>query len=164
MRESELVDHETVRTLSSEHPVLLVCLRHLGCAFAREALGDLQAQRTAIEARGVRLVLAHLEEPETAGSLLQRYGLGDVCSLSDPSARVYTSCGLERGRVRQLASLRVLWRWAVAALAGRHGAGWTGCDVRQMPGVFLVDRGRIVRAFRHRTSADRPDYVALCSR
>jgi hypothetical protein len=34
-------------------------------------------------------------------------------------------------------------------------------DGFQMPGVFLLrDRG-IARAYRHRTIADRPDYVAI---
>jgi hypothetical protein len=28
---------------------------------------------------------------------------------------------------------------------------------RQLPGVFLLRDGRLVRAFRHETAADRPD-------
>lgn len=142
--------------------MLLVCLRHLGCAFSREALADLRDQRTAIEASGARLMIAHLEPPSAAEPLLQRYGLGDVATISDPSARVYESCGLRRGTMNQLAGPRVLWRWLVAALVQRRGAGWTGADVRRMPGAFLIHHGRIVRAFRHGTTADRPDYVSLC--
>lgn len=158
------MDVDALSSLSQDRPVLLVCLRHLGCAFSREALADLQAQRTAIEASGVRLVIAHLEPPSAAEPLLRRYGLADVPTISDPSARVYESCGLERGRTAQLIGPRVLWRWLVAALLDRRGAGWTGADVRRMPGTFLIERGRIVRAFRHTTSADRPDYATLCSR
>jgi hypothetical protein len=150
--------------LSSERPVLLVCLRHLGCAFSREALADLQQQRAAIEASGVRLVIAHLEPPSTAEPLLQQYGLGDVATISDPTARVYESCGLGRGRVAQLIGPRVLWRWLTVALLERRGAGWTGADVRQMPGAFLIERGEIVRAFRHERTSDRPDFAAICSR
>ena len=158
------MDVEALASISNDRPVLLVCLRHLGCAFSREALADLQAQRAAIEATGARLVLAHLEPPSAAEPLLRRYGLGDVATISDPSARVYESCGLERGTISQLVWPRVVWRWLSAALVAGHGAGWTGADVRRMPGAFLLDRGRIVRAYRHRTTADRPDYVALCSR
>jgi hypothetical protein len=144
--------------------VLLVCLRHLGCAFSRQALADLQVQRAAIEATGTRLVIAHLETPSSAEPLLERYGLRDVPAISDPSASVYESCGLRRGRVGQLVGPRVLWKWLATALVEGRGAGWTGADVRRMPGVFLVHQGRIVRAFRHRTTADRPDYVRLCAR
>ena len=158
------MDVDALSSLSADRPVLLVCLRHLGCAFSREALADLQAQRSAIDARGVRLVIAHLETPSVAEPLLQKYGLGDVPTISDPTAHVYESCGLERGRVGQLMGPRVLWRWLRAALVDRRGAGWTGSDVRRMPGAFLVERGRIVRAFRHATTADRPDYAKLCSR
>jgi hypothetical protein len=146
----------------SAQPLLLVCLRHLGCAFSREALADLEAQRGAIEAAGARLVIAHLEPAAVAAPVLARYGLGDVETISDPRAEVYEACGLARGRVGQLAGLRVLRRWFEAAVRDRHGAGFTGADVRRMPGVFLVERGRIRRAFRHATSADRPDYVRLC--
>jgi hypothetical protein len=155
---------DALANLSADRPVLLVCLRHLGCAFSREALADLQQQRAAIEATGARLVIAHLEPPSAAEPLLQQYGLGDVATISDPSARVYESCGLERGRVTQLIGPRVLWRWLTVALVERRGAGWTGADVRRMPGAFLVERGEIVRAFRHETTSARPDYVAMCSR
>jgi hypothetical protein len=163
MADTDSVDHGMLHSLSAERPVLLVCLRHLGCAFSREALADLRTQRAAIEASGTRLVVAHLELPSVAEPLLRRYGLGDVLTISDPSARVYTACGLGRGSVGQLVGPRVLWRWLAAALVRGRGAGWTGCDIRQMPGTFLIDRGRITCAFRHRTSADRPDYAALCT-
>jgi hypothetical protein len=155
---------DAVTALSSDRPVLLVCLRHLGCAFSREALADLQAQRAAIEAAGARLVIAHLEASSSAEPLLHRYGLSDVPTISDPSASVYESCGLQRGRVGQLVGPRVLWRWLTTALVDGRGAGWTGADVRRMPGAFFIERGRIVRAFRHTTTADRPDYVSLCAR
>jgi hypothetical protein len=158
------IDNELVASLSAEQPVLLVCLRHLGCAFAREALRDLQASRTAIEASGVRLVVAHLEPGELARPLLQASGLDGIDTISDPSARVYEACGLQRGGWRHLFAPRVLWRWISVAVVHRFGAGWTGADVRRLAGVFLVDRGRIVDSYRHRTSADRPDYAAICSR
>jgi hypothetical protein len=154
--------HLPIANAQTSQPVLLVCLRHLGCTFAREALADLQAQRPAIEATGTRLVVAHLEPPSVAAPVLARYGLGDVETISDPRAEVYESCGLGRGGFAQLAAPRVLRRWVQVALSDRRGAGWTGADVRRMPGVFLVEGGRIRRAYRHATSADRPDYVRLC--
>jgi hypothetical protein len=160
---TDVVDHPLVQSLSADRPVLLVCLRHLGCAFAREMLADVASQRATIEASGIRLVLAHLETDAAAQPLLRRYALADVATISDPSAHVYESCGLARGGVAQIASPRVLWRWCGAALIGRHGAGWTGADVRRLAGVFLIRGGRIVRAFRQARSGDRLDYARLCS-
>lgn len=143
--------------------MLLICLRHLGCTFSRQALADLRDQRRAIEARGARIAIVHMEPPSAAGPLLARYGLADVTAMSDPSAAVYESCGLGRGRTGQLVGPSILLRWLRSAFLERHGAGWTGADVRRMPGAFLVRNGRIVRAFRHATTADRPDYTALCA-
>jgi hypothetical protein len=34
-------------------------------------------------------------------------------------------------------------------------------DGLQMPGVFLLHRGKVLREFRHESAADRPDYVTL---
>lgn len=157
-------DGRTVADLSRDQPVLLVCLRHLGCTFSREALSDLRDQRSIIEQNGTRLVLAHLEDDAVAVPVFARYGLEDLPHISDPEAHVYESCGLERGGARQLFAPRVLWRGFRAALLDRHGAGWSGADVRRMPGAFLIERGRIVRAFRHAASSDRPDYATLCRR
>lgn len=158
------LDVTALTSLSTRQPVLLICLRHLGCTFTRQALGDLRDQRPAIEAGGTRLALVHLEPSSTARPFLARYGLADVAAMSDPSAGMYEACGLGRGRWGQLVRPAILWRWVRSAVFERHGAGWTGADVRRMPGAFLVRDGRIVRAFRHTTTADRPDYVSLCSR
>ena len=88
----------------------------------------------------------------------------DLPHVSDPEAHVYESCGLKRGGARQLFAPRVFWRGLRAALLERHGAGWSGADVRRMPGAFLIEQGRIIRAFRHATSSDRPHYATLCRR
>jgi hypothetical protein len=34
-------------------------------------------------------------------------------------------------------------------------------DAEQMPGVFFLKERKIVRAFRHKTIADEPDYLKL---
>ena len=34
-------------------------------------------------------------------------------------------------------------------------------DGTQMPGVFLIHRGRVLHRFIHANAADRPDYAAL---
>ena len=48
--------------LSETSPVLLVFLRHAGCTFCREAIGDVARDRGAIERSGVRIVLVLDEE------------------------------------------------------------------------------------------------------
>ena len=46
-----------------------------------------------------------------------------------------------------------------AAILSRHGVGKLVGDGFQMPGAFLVKRNQIVKAYRHETSASRPDYL-----
>lgn len=151
----------TLGELSRRRPTLVVFLRHTGCTFCRQALADLRLRRRFIQEQGTQLVLVHLGSEEQAAEFFPRYELGEVPRISDPQGALYRAFGLARGTWRQLLGWRVWWRGLIAALVERHGWGGLKGDGRQMPGVFLISQGRIVRGYRHATSADRPDYVAL---
>jgi peroxiredoxin len=153
---------ENLVALSEASPVLLVFLRHGGCTFCREALGDIARFRSRIENSGVRIVLVHMGDAEAIEKLLDKYGLTQLDRISDPERNLYREFGLARGRFRQLFGPKVLWRGFLAGVLAGHGIGRISADSRQMPGLFLVDSSGIVRRFRHRTAADRPDYVAIC--
>ncbi len=153
----------TLEALSSAAPTLVVFLRHAGCVFCREALADLQAQRAAIEALGVRLALVHMSEPLNATLQLERYGLGDVHRFSDPECRLYRAFSLERGGFRQLFGARVIWRGLVALVRGCSVGRLEG-DGFRLSGVFLLEKGRVVAEHRAATAADRPDYVQIARR
>jgi hypothetical protein len=43
----------------------------------------------------------------------------------------------------------------------KYGIGMIKEDGEQMPGVFFLKERKIVRAFRHRTIADEPNYLKL---
>jgi len=81
--------------------------------------------------------------------------------ISDPGAELYEAFGIGRGKLSQYAGPKALWRGALAVLIRRHGFGRVVGDHTRMAGAFVVYKGRILRAFRHQTSADRPDYLAL---
>jgi peroxiredoxin len=147
--------------MSRLQPVLAVFLRHAGCTFCREALSDLAARRFEIEKSGVTLALVHMGTAESFAAFAGRYGLGAVPAISDPERRLYRGLGLRRGTLAQLLGLSVWWRGAQVFFSG-HGVGLLGGDGTQMPGVFLIRNGRVVRRFVHETVADRPDYPALC--
>jgi len=156
---------ETLAKMSVEGRALVVFLRHGGCTFCREALEDLRRMRGAIERTNTRIVLVHMMEDGEAGALFSRYGLGDAARISDPDRELYRAFGLQQGSVQQLLAWKVWWRAFIAGILHRHGAGRLRGDGRQMPGVFLLEKGEIVRAFRHQTAADRPDYgeMAECA-
>lgn len=147
--------------LSRLSPVLLVFLRHMGCTFCREALADLAAMRRRIEAEGARLVLVHMSGEESASRFFARYGLDDVQSISDPDRTLYRAFGLPRGRFGDVLGPKVWWRGFQAGVLGRHGVGPLMGDGFQMPGVFLLFHGEVIRSYRHQSAADRPDYLSL---
>ena len=148
--------------LIDEGPVLLIFLRHFGCAFCRQALEDVANIRAELEARGVRPVFVHLGTPERAKPYFDYYHLSDVERVSNPDGSLYRepAFGLARVSVFQLFRPAVWIAWARGALR-KYGIGMVKEDVFQMPGVFLLRERTIVRVYRHRTIADRPNYLAL---
>lgn len=146
---------------SGERPLFVVFLRHFGCTFCREALGDLRATRRRIEGSGARLVLVHMSSDVEARAFFDRYGLEDVQRVSDPDRVLYRAFALGRGRLRQLFGWSVWKRGWEAGVAAGHGVGWLRGDGFQMPGAFMIWRGRVVSRFVHESAADRPDYIAL---
>lgn len=146
---------------SSSGPVLLVFLRHSGCTFCREALAELAKQRSELEQHG-RLVLVHMgPEDEATRAYFERYGASDLLRVSDPDRALYRAFGLGRGSIGQLFGLRVWIRGMLALVTGGHGVGKLVGDGFQMPGAFVIEGGRVVRAYIHRDAAERPDYGTL---
>lgn len=151
----------TLEEMSALSPVLLVFLRHAGCTFCREALADLAARRKEIEANGARLTLVHMGSEEHGAKFFAKYGLQDVPRVSDPERALYRAFGLPRGSFGDLFGPKVWWRGFQAGILGRHGVGMLVGDGFQMPGVFLIFHGEVLRSYRHVSAADRPDYLAL---
>ena len=147
--------------MSRNQPVLVVFLRPAGCTFCRATLAELSARRSEIERRGAKIALVHMGAPESFAAIAGRYGLSDVPAISDPARRLYRGIGLRRGTLSQLLGWSVWWRGARAFFSG-HRVGMLEGDGTQMPGVFLIRDGRVVRRFLHATAADRPDYAELC--
>lgn len=98
---------------------------------------------------------------EEADYWFERYGLGDVPRVSDPDKHLYRQFGLGDASLMTLAHPRVWWPWFRTAVLQRFGAGRAGANWRQLTGVFVVYRGRMLAAQRHRDSAARPEYVRL---
>ncbi len=154
---------EKLAALTEASPVLLVFLRHAGCTFCREALGDIARERAAIETSGVRIILVHMGDSKALDKLIGKYGLAGVDRICDGEQRLYDAFGLKRGGLGQLFGPKVLFRGIKAAIMGRHGIGRVSADSFQLPGVFLLGNSNVLRRFRHRSAADRPDYLGLCA-
>lgn len=141
-------------------PMLVVLLRSFGCTFCREAMADVAKVKTAIRAAGADIAFVHSEPQSEADPWFAKYGLDDVLHFSDPELAHYRAFGLGRTRAASLVDPQVWTRGAASALA--HGFGFQDSEMmRRQPGVFLVQNGRVLAEYRHRSPADRPDYLSL---
>lgn len=155
-----------LKKMTDSWPTMVIFLRHFGCTFCREALQDIAQQRKAIEAKGIRILLVHmLEDEEEARNQVVTYGenLHNLPLLSDPEGILYKKFKLRRGTLWQLLGGKVLFRGVVAGLVKGNGIGREMGDMMQMPGIFVVYQGEIIKKFVHKSSADRPQYTELAN-
>jgi hypothetical protein len=156
----ELPADSPLRGLAAARPTLVVLLRSFGCTFCREAMADVAAARHAIHDAGVNLAFVHGASSEEAAPWFAKYGLDDVMAVSDPERAHYKAFSLGRTSAAALVDPTVWSRGAVCAIS--HGFGvQTPEMMRQLPGVFVVQKDLILAEYRHRSPADRPDYLAL---
>lgn len=148
--------------MSHEKPTVAVFLRQFNCTFCRETLHDIAANRMVIESQGNQLCLVNLSPELRAEEILKQYNLQDLPFISSPDGELYQAFDLEQGNAWQLFGPKVLWRFLTVGVIGGLGLGRTvEGDATQMPGVFLLHRGEILKAFKHKTAADRPDYLDM---
>ncbi|HQV78669.1 MAG TPA: SelL-related redox protein [Chitinophagales bacterium] len=160
----ELNDGNNLKEESEKHPIMLVFLRRFGCLFCRETLEHLKKLQPEIEAKGTKIVLVHMHHKEEALEELKKFNLESISSVSDPESILYKGFHLKRGTFFQLFGIKVLFRGIYLWLTkGTFSSIDNEADLFQMPGVFLVFRGKIIKQYVHRSAADIPPYLALCA-
>ncbi|MCS6770981.1 MAG: SelL-related redox protein [Kiritimatiellae bacterium] len=147
--------------MTASKPTLIAFLRHLGCVFCRQMLGDIRDARQFLEQSGLQIALVHMASDRQAELVFKLYGLDDLPRFSDPDRSLYEAFGLRRVTVRELLSADLFRRGLEACIHDRHFMGIPRGDPMQMPGVFVVDRGYIRAKFIHQHPWDRPDLRAL---
>ena len=152
---------ETLWNLSQRQPVLVVFVRHSGCSFCREAIADLKLQRDRLQAAGVQPVVVHMGTTDDGRQMLASAGLTDVPQISDPQRRLYHAFELPLGTLTQLSGPQVIWRAVMDGTLLRYGVGRMVGNGMQLGGAFLLEHGRVTRAFRARSTADRTSFVDL---
>ncbi len=155
---------EPLHGMAEHAPVMLVFLRHFGCTFCRETLADVARHRDAIAATGAQVAFVHMSPPAEADRWFAEYKVADLPRISDPDKHLYRLFELEEGSLNQLANPRVWWPWFRTAVIEGHGAGAAGPNWRQLTGVFVVHRGKVLDGIRHGDSTARPDYVGFLTR
>ncbi len=155
---------DSVLELSHKKPLLLVFLRHFGCIFCREALQDLSKLKNEIVEKGGDLVFVHMSDKETAEQYFQKYNLKDPKWVKDPNCDFYQEFNLLKGTFSQLFGFKTWVRGFDASILKGNGISWKQLgDGFQMPGLFLIEDGKITYSFIHESVADRPDYLKILS-
>lgn len=155
----DTVQGENMGEIAGKSKLLLVFLRHFGCPFCKESLIQLQDHRAQLESQGIRIVLVYMVNDKVAMEYLRMYGLDDLAQVSDPEEIFYKSFRLKRGNFRQLFGLKVWMRWISLGISKRLYNTRPEGNVTQMPGIFLLEDGKIVKQYVHRSVADTPDYT-----
>jgi peroxiredoxin len=163
LREFHTETGRSLLDLVDESPVLLVFLRHFACAFCAQTLDRVSQVKEEIAAKGVRPVFVHLGSPERAKPYFDYYHLSDVERISNPDASLYQHAAFDLSRTNPYLHFLNLtvWRGWLKGAMRKYGIGMIKEDAYQMPGVFFLKERKVVRAFRHRTIADEPDYLKL---
>jgi hypothetical protein len=141
-----------------EGPLLLVFLRHLGCVFNRPALHELAASRHDLERAGLRVALVHMATDRQADLLLGQFGLADLPRFADGDLSLYRAFGLRRLSMRQLMTAETVRRGVEVCVRERRMFSVPHGDPMQMPGYFLIQRGRIVSSFVPERPWELPDF------
>lgn len=137
---------------------LLVFLRHFGCMFCRETVGDLRA---AVERRSdYPDVLFFFQGTATEGRAFLRRDWPTARAVADPEQALYELFGVRRAGLLEALGPSVLRARSRAAAKGHENGPRSG-DIWRMPGVFAVERERVVWAHAPRHAADHPDFEAL---
>ena len=151
--------------LSVESPVLLIFLRHWGCPFCRQMLRDFSLQEAAVRQEGAQPVFVHMGTPERARPYFAHYQLATVERISDPEQRLYRhpAFGLSRKAIFRHLFDPAAVRSFLGGITLRHGIELLAReeDRTQMPGIFLLHQGQVVRRYHPRSIAEKPDFVRV---
>jgi hypothetical protein len=157
----EVLSHrgQSLAQLSQDGAVMVVFLRHSGCAFCHETLADLTKIRDRIEQQA-QIAIVLMSDSLNASMLTKRYDLQDAHRFIDPTCQLYDAFSLRRGSLRQVLGPRVWLRGLTTILRG-HPVGKIDGDIFRLPGVFLLRDQQIISASRAEFSSDRLAYLAI---
>ena len=148
----------SLRDQLGDAPQVLVFLRHFGCTFCRETVSDL---RTAAESNpDYPPVLFFFQGTPREGRAFLRHYWPETRAVADPELEFYQAFGVNRGSFLQMLGPGV---WGGRRRASRKGhlTGEIHGDIWRLPGLFVVQRERVLwhHVFRH--AADHPDFQGV---
>jgi len=165
LKETLTVKGRSLFDLSNEKEVLVVFLRHLGCVFCQEAIQDLRRYIKDGRILSDEIVFVHMASGDVAMEYFDDFKLEVTHHVSDPECSLYESFGLVKATTRELFSFQVMLRTAENMVTkGNFPARKRIGDGFQMPGVFVLENGKIKSSYIHKRISDKPDYLSMMNR
>jgi peroxiredoxin len=119
-------------------------------------VAQLRRNKKSIEKAGAQVVLVGMGTPSESAEFAEKFNV-PFPIVADPQKKLYRKFELKRMSTLGFFSPSVALK-GVAAIAGGHGIGMPQGDVRQLPGVFVIDTaGKIVFSHFSSNPADHPD-------
>lgn len=105
---------------------------------------------------GAQVMLVGMGTPEESSAFEMKFDI-PFPLISDPKMQLYKAFGLKRVSTLELLSPSVAFKGILAMTKG-HTIGIPIGDVRQLPGVFIINtNGRVVYSYFARDPSDHPD-------
>lgn len=137
-------------SLWAEQPLVLSFLRHAGCIFCREHVGEMKRVNT-----DLNVLFVSLDEPEDVQMLKEEMDSPHLFA-SDPNRVVYERYQVAQGTLGQTLSLGMIGKGARAMMKGYRQKRPTA-DVYQLAGTFVIStEGKITWLYEAKTAADNP--------
>jgi len=120
----------------------------------------LRRNKKSIEKAGAQVVLVGMGTPSESAEFAVKFNV-PFPIVADPEKKLYRKFELKRMSTLGFLSPSVALK-GVAAIVGGHGIGMPQGDVRQLPGVFIIDTaGQIVFSHFSSNPADHPDATTI---
>ena len=117
-------------------------------------------KKEAFDQLGAQVVLVGLGDVEETAAFRKRFKV-PFSMIADPEKHLFGAFRLKQASVGSLLSAKMIVK-GVNAMARGHVMGKPQGDVRQLPGVFIIDTtGRIRFSHHASTQADHPQPEAL---
>jgi peroxiredoxin len=119
-------------------------------------VAQLRQKKQHFDKIGAQVVLVGMGTPEESSAFEMKFDI-PFPLISDPKRKLYQAFGLKQISALELLSPSVAFKGILAMTKG-HTIGIPIGDVRQLPGVFIINTdGRIVYSYFARDPSDHPD-------
>jgi peroxiredoxin len=123
-------------------------------------VAQLRRNKNSFAKAGAGVVLVGMGTPSESAKFAEKFNV-PFPIVADPQKKLYRRFELKQMSTRGFFSPSLALK-GVAAIAGGHSMGMPQGDVRQLPGVFIIDTaGHIVYSHFSSDPADHPDAKTL---